>query len=62
MVAVPYSFGELLKVWRRARGTSQLELATEAGISQKHLSFVESGRSSPSRKRRDVKSVGGELT
>lgn len=49
MVAVPHSFGALLKVWRRARGVSQLELATEAGISQKHLSFMESGRSSPSR-------------
>ena len=35
--------------WRQRRRLSQLILALEAGISQKHLSFVESGRSIPSR-------------
>jgi transcriptional regulator with XRE-family HTH domain len=46
--AVP-QLGELLRYWRRERGKSQLELALDTGISQRHLSFVESGRSSPSR-------------
>jgi transcriptional regulator with XRE-family HTH domain len=41
--------GHLLRVWRERRHYSQLSLATEAEISQKHLSFIESGRSSPSR-------------
>lgn len=43
------SFGGLLLCWRRRRRMSQLDLASEAGISQRHVSFVESGRSSPSR-------------
>ena len=43
------SAGELLKQWRGRRGRSQLDLALDAGISQKHLSFVETGRSTPSR-------------
>lgn len=41
--------GELLRDWRRRRRLSQLQLAVEAGISQRHLSFVESGRATPSR-------------
>ena len=41
--------GDLLREWRRHRRLSQLELATEADISTRHLSFVESGRSMPSR-------------
>lgn len=41
--------GLLLRHWRGVRGTSQLELALDAGISQRHLSFIESGRSAPSR-------------
>ncbi|HWL85189.1 MAG TPA: helix-turn-helix transcriptional regulator [Polyangiaceae bacterium] len=41
--------GTLLRAWRAARGKSQLALALEAGISSRHLSFVETGRSSPSR-------------
>ena len=41
--------GRLLRDWRERRRLSQLHLATEAEISQKHLSFVESGRSVPSR-------------
>lgn len=41
--------GELLRQWRQRRHLSQLALASEAEISQRHLSFVESGRSVPSR-------------
>src|ERR1700720_742121 len=47
-VAVP-QLGELLRYWRQERGKSQLDLSLDTGISQRHLSFVESGRSVPSR-------------
>src|SRR3954465_13112341 len=40
--------GPLLRDWRRRRRLSQLDLALEAGISARHLSFVETGRSRPS--------------
>lgn len=43
------SFGALLREWRRRRQMSQLALALEAGVSQRHLSFVESGRAQVSR-------------
>ena len=43
------SIGDLLQSWRRRRKISQLHLAAEAGVSQRHISFVESGRSRPSR-------------
>jgi len=43
------AFGRLLKHWRTARHLSQLTLATEAGISARHLSFLETGRAQPSR-------------
>lgn len=39
----------LIREWRGRRRKSQLDLALDAGISQRHLSFLESGRSSPSR-------------
>lgn len=42
--------GSLLRHWRGARGLSQLGLSFEAGLSQRHISFVESGRSVPSRR------------
>jgi transcriptional regulator with XRE-family HTH domain len=42
-------FGALLRAWRERRRLSQLALALEAGVSQRHLSFVESGRAAPSR-------------
>lgn len=42
-------FGALLQAWRKRRRLSQLDLSTEAGVSQRHLSFLESGRSTPSR-------------
>ncbi|MDB5523153.1 MAG: transcriptional regulator [Rhizobium sp.] len=40
-------FGEHLKEWRSHRRMSQLDLAVEAGISARHLSFLETGRSRP---------------
>jgi transcriptional regulator with XRE-family HTH domain len=41
--------GQLLREWRIRRRMSQLDLASTAGISARHLSFVETGRSRPSR-------------
>lgn len=41
--------GNLLRYWRQQRGKSQLDLSLDSGISQRHISFVESGRSGPSR-------------
>jgi transcriptional regulator with XRE-family HTH domain len=41
--------GGLLRHWRATRRLSQLELALEAGVSSRHLSYVETGRSRPSR-------------
>jgi transcriptional regulator with XRE-family HTH domain len=40
--------GTLLRDWRRRRHLSQLDLALEAGVSARHVSFVETGRSRPS--------------
>jgi transcriptional regulator with XRE-family HTH domain len=42
-------FGALLRHWRQLRGRSQFDLALDAGISARHLSFLETGRSAPSR-------------
>ena len=42
-------FGERLRWWRERRGLSQLDLAGTADTSQRHLSFLESGRTGPSR-------------
>jgi len=47
--AVPLTYGDCLKSWRQRRGRSQLDLAFDAEISQRHLSFLESGRAMPSR-------------
>ena len=41
--------GQLLRQWRQRRGLSQLALAGAADVSARHLSFVETGRSRPSR-------------
>jgi transcriptional regulator with XRE-family HTH domain len=41
--------GRLLRDWRVTRGMSQLDLALEAGFSTRHVSFIETGRSQPSR-------------
>ncbi len=43
------AIGDLLRRWRRLRGMSQLDLALKAGISSRHVSFVENGRAVPSR-------------
>ena len=45
----PSPFGALLRQWRTRQGLSQLDLALSAEVSARHLSFVESGRASPSR-------------
>ncbi|HZU40565.1 MAG TPA: helix-turn-helix transcriptional regulator [Solirubrobacteraceae bacterium] len=42
------AIGGMLRDWRRRRRLSQLELALEAGVSTRHLSFVETGRARPS--------------
>jgi transcriptional regulator with XRE-family HTH domain len=43
------SIGELIRDWRRRRSLSQLELALEADVSSRHVSFLETGRARPSR-------------
>lgn len=43
------SFGQRLRRWRRARGLSQLQLALQLKVSPRHVSFLETGRSYPSR-------------
>src|SRR5271155_5260100 len=43
------TFAARLRWWRERRGLSQLALAGRAGVSQRHLSFLELGRASPSR-------------
>jgi len=43
------AFPTLLKSWRKRTGISQLDLAMRCDSSQRHISFMESGRSSPSR-------------
>ena len=49
VMSPPAGFASKLRWWRRHRGFSQLELAGRAEISQRHLSFLELGRSAPSR-------------
>jgi transcriptional regulator with XRE-family HTH domain len=46
---MPTGFGSRLRWWRERRGISQLDLAGAAGTSQRHISFLESGRTRPSR-------------
>jgi transcriptional regulator with XRE-family HTH domain len=41
--------GSLLRYWRDVRGVSQLDLSLDAGVSQRQISFIESGRSVPGR-------------
>src|SRR4051794_7471517 len=45
----PVRIGDHLREWRQRRHLSQLDLAVEAEISARHLSFVETGRAAPSR-------------
>ncbi len=47
--AINNQFPTQLRQWRRSRKRSQLDLSLDAGISQRHLSFLECGRSAPSR-------------
>jgi len=49
MLDRPSPVGGLLREWRQRRRLSQLDLACDAGISTRHLSFVETGRALPSR-------------
>jgi transcriptional regulator with XRE-family HTH domain len=42
--------GNLLRHWRNVRGRNQLDLSIETGVSQRYISFIESGRSNPSRR------------
>lgn len=51
MTAVAHrrDFGQALRTWRTRRHRSQLTLASEAGVSQRHISFLETGKSQPSR-------------
>lgn len=48
MTARAPMFRILLKHWRSSRGMSQLDLAGAAGVSSRHLSFMETGRAQPS--------------
>ncbi len=43
------AFSSMLKKWRKLKRCSQLDLAMDADVSQRHVSFLESGRSTPSR-------------
>src|ERR1700759_1715234 len=47
--ARPVHIGDYLREWRQRRHLSQLDLAGDADISARHLSFVETGRAAPSR-------------
>ena len=49
MKTATQAVGDVLRDWRQRRRLSQLELATDANISARHLSFFETGRSRPSR-------------
>ncbi len=45
----PQTVGEFIRFWRGQRRLTQMDLALDANLSTKHLSFVETGRSQPSR-------------
>src|SRR5436309_16001819 len=55
------AIGDLLRDWRQQRRLSQLDLALEAEVSPRHLSFVETGRSTPSREPSRVYGSVGRL-
>src|SRR5215217_6890067 len=59
MQATTSAFGATLRTYRRGTGQSQLDAALSAGISQRHLSFLETGRAKPSRG--VVLALGGTL-
>jgi transcriptional regulator with XRE-family HTH domain len=49
VATAPTPIGELLRAWRQRRSLSQLELALNADVSPRHVSFLETGRARPSR-------------
>jgi len=49
MIGGVQTVGKMVRSWREFRRFSQLELAVEAEVSQRHLSFIECGRAAPSR-------------
>lgn len=49
VATAPTPIGELLRSWRQRRNLSQLELALNADVSSRHVSFLETGRARPSR-------------
>jgi len=49
LTATAVGIGPMIKHWRERRRMSQLYLASEAEISSRHLSFIETGRAAPSR-------------
>jgi transcriptional regulator with XRE-family HTH domain len=49
VTSAPTPIGELLRSWRTRRNLSQLELALNADVSARHVSFLETGRARPSR-------------
>jgi len=49
VTAPPGAVGDLLRSWRQRRNLSQLELALDAAVSARHISFLETGRARPSR-------------
>jgi transcriptional regulator with XRE-family HTH domain len=49
MTVTPQPVGQLVRRWREHRRRSQLDVSTAAGLSARHLSFIETGRANPSR-------------
>src|SRR3984885_15553551 len=49
LTATAVAIGPMIRHWRERRRMSQLYLASEAEISSRHLSFIETGRATPSR-------------
>ncbi len=49
MADAAISFGPQIRAWRETRGLSQFELASRAGFSTRHVSFIETGKAQPSR-------------
>src|SRR5215471_1948471 len=49
MASATTSVGPRIRTWRQTRGLSQFELASRAGFSVRHVSFIETGRAQPSR-------------
>jgi transcriptional regulator with XRE-family HTH domain len=49
LAEIENNLGPLMRHWRGKRGKSQLDVSLDTGISQRHISFIESGRSTPSR-------------